>query len=112
MGAFPRLLLSVALWVFPSSSGCPNRRPFVLPVVAISGTDVQFRPPPRSMLPWFEDERTLGPERKSPQICASACSSSATQLNDGQVLTPLQVAHHKSEPGPASSLDLGLRRRA
>ena len=60
----------------------------------------------------MKNERTLGPERKSPQICASACSSSATQLNDGQVLTPLQVAHHKSEPGPASSLDLGLRRRA
>ncbi len=83
-----------------------------LTVVALSGTGVQFQPPPRSMLPRFEDERALGPERKSPQICASACSSSATQVNDGQVLTPLQVAHHKSEPGPASSLDLCLRRRA
>ena len=64
------------------------------------------------MLPWFEDERTLGPERKSPQFCASACSSSSAQFNDGQMFPAFQVPDDKHELGPASSPDLGLWRRA
>ena len=39
-------------------------------------------------------------------------SRSSAQFNDGQMLPAFQVADDKSELGPASSLDLGLWRRA
>ncbi len=68
VGVVSAFIVRTPLVYWSSEFETPRIRRHCLTAVTTSGPGVQFRPPARSMVPYFEDEGALLPARKPPQI--------------------------------------------